>query len=261
MQPNTTYKGDFFMKRTIRTVALILAVVIMAAFALTGCEMARKLQGAEMTFPAKISDAKTFSFKMKIDYKKGATNTVINMDCYKQTAENGSEEYAYCYSCPQGAHQSYKNIYADGKLYEIANFSEHTGSYYVKDDVNVDAEGNIIYHIKQNILLLSVAAMVGKANKETLNGEQVYRYDVDINDKSASIWYNSEVLVKCYIKFVHEDDEDEEYTLTLSDYTFDEELPAEIFARPDTYGLGYIESPFSFETWMEIITTFSKKLK
>lgn len=250
------------MKKKIKIFALVFAVLFTALFSFAGCDLTRKINGAEINFPAKISDAKSFSFKMNVNYKKGDATTVINMDCYKRTAEDGKEQYAYVYTCPErAAHESYKNVYANNKLYEVVNFTKNTGTYYVKDGISEDDEKNILYQVKQNILLLSVAALLKKATKETLNGEQVYRYDVDVNDKTISIWYNTNALVKCYVKFEGEDgEEDEEYTLLLSDYTFNEELPAEVFSDPSKNVLGYVESPLSFETWMEIITSFGSKL-
>lgn len=244
------------MKKIIRMVVVCLMVVMVAAFGLVGCDTARKLGGAETSFPGKISNAKTLSFKMNINYKKGSTDTTINMDCYKKDGE-----YAYVYTCPQATYASYKNIYADNKLYEVVNFTSNTGSYYTKDDVSVDDESNILYHVTQKIMLTSVAALLTKAHKEQLNGEDVYRYDVEISGKNISIWYNSEVIVKLYVKFDGENGEDaEEYTFLLSDYKFDEEIDGAIFARPNTYGIGYFPSPISFETWMEIITSFAGKL-
>ena len=176
-----------------------------------------------------------------------------NLDQYEE------EEYAYIYTCQKGNYSSYKNIYADDKLYEIANLPVG-GIYYVKDDVSVSDDSNILYQVTQNIMLTSVAALLVKAKKETLNGEQVYRYDVEISGKNVSIWYNSEVLVQLYAKFAGENGEpDEEYTIALSNYKIDEEISADVFARPDTY-TGYVESQISFEAWMEIINAFAKRL-
>ena len=248
------------MKKTKILLVAVLVIVFTLSVVLSACDLARKINGAEISFPTKVSNAETIFFNMDIDYKKGAKSTQINMKCYNHTTSD-KDVYAYVYSCPQGAYSSYKNIYADSKLHEIVNFTTNTGSYYTKNDVSVDANENMLYHVKKNILLLSAAALVKKANKETLNGETVYRYDVDVDGKTISIWYNSEFLVKCYVKFEGKDGEaDEEYTLSLSGYKFDEPIPDEIFASPDTYGLGYIESPFSFESWMEIMTSFAGKL-
>lgn len=245
------------MKKIIKMVVICLMVVVVAAFGLVGCDTARKLGGAEMSFPSKISNAKTLSFKMNVNYKKGDQDVTIDMDCYKQ-----DNEYAYRYTCPQATYASYKNIYADNKLYEIANATPHTGMYYIKDDVSVDDESNILYHVTQKIMLTSVAALLTKAHKEQLNGEDVYRYDVEISGKNISVWYNSEVIVKLYVKFDGENGEDaEEYTFLLSDYKFDEEIPSDIFTCPSASLLdGYVESPISFESWMEIIESFAGKL-
>ena len=153
------------MKKIIRTLSLFFlnVFVISSVFALAGCEFTRKLNGAEITFPQKISSAETFSFKMKVEYKKGDDTTVIDMQCYKANGEDGKEEYAYVFETSQAAFKSYKSIYADGKLYEVVNATANTGSYYIKEGVAVDDDGNMLYHVKKNILLTSVAALITNA--------------------------------------------------------------------------------------------------
>ena len=249
------------MKKSVGIIALILVVTTLVAFAFAGCDLTRKMKGAEMTFPGKISDSAKLSFKMNINYKKGETTTVIDMDCFRAKNEAGENEYAYVYTTAGARYASYKNIYADGKLYEIVDISNVAGTYYIKDNVPVDDNGNILYHITQKILLTGVAAFLSKGQKETLNGEEVYRYEISINGKKVSLWYNSEVLVKVYVYFPAEEEggEAEQYTIHLSDYHFDEELPANTFKRPDTYGITYVHSPMSVEDWMSIITGFAGK--
>ena len=163
------------MKTSMKIITVILLLAVLSAIAFTGCDLTRKLGGAEMTFPGKVSGAKSLSFKMNILYKKGSAETVVDMDCYKQTAEGNAAEYAYVYNCSEALYGSYKNIYADGKLYEVVNATKRTGSYYVKEGVPVDDESNILYHMTQNILLTSAAALLTKAKKETINGEKTYR--------------------------------------------------------------------------------------
>ena len=99
-----------------------------------------------------------------------------------------------------------------------------------------------------------------KAKKETLREENVYRYDVSISGKNVSLWYNSEALVQLYVAFENDGGETEEYTIALSDYIFDQDLPEEAFKRPSTYGITYIQSPISFEDWTNILTSFAQKL-
>ncbi|MBO4262830.1 MAG: hypothetical protein J5903_03485, partial [Clostridia bacterium] len=126
------------MKKTLKAFAFICAALIATICVLTGCDITRKLNGAETTFPQKVSSADTLSFKMKLNYKKGETNNAINMECYKMNAEDGKEEYAYIYDSSQSLYHSYKNVYADNKLYETVNVTANSGSYYVKNDVNID---------------------------------------------------------------------------------------------------------------------------
>ena len=246
-------------RKIAKSIALILSIVLLVAVALTGCDLSRKLQGAEMTFPGKISGSRKLSFKMNVNYTKDDVTTVIDLDCYRAKNEAGQDEYAYVYSCPEARYDSYKNIYADGKLYEIINIRKNAGTYYTKDGVSVSDEGNILYHITQKIFLTSVAALVSKAKKETIGGTSVYRYDVAVNEKNITLWYDSNVLVQLYVEF-EEEGSKEAYAIAFSDYTFDQDLPADTFKRPDTYGLTYIESPISFEAWTEILTSFAGKL-
>ena len=250
------------MKRSIKLIALIVLVVMLAGLVFAGCgDLTRKLKGAELSFPNKISGAKKLSFKMNINYRKGESRTEIDMQCYRAKNESGQDEYAYVYSTANALYDSYKNLYADGKLYETINVTKNGGSYYVKENVSVEDDGNILYHITQKILLTSAAAFVSKAQQETMNGETVYRYDVMVSGKKVTLWYNSEVLVKIFVSFAGEEEgEYEQYTIKLSDYTFNEDLPADAFKRPDTYGITYVESPISFEDWMSIVSSFATKL-
>ena len=249
------------MKKAVLITVLLMVVITLALGAFAGCDLTRKVKGAERTFPSKVTKAKDLSFKMDIDYKKGDTSISIAMDCYKTTTETGEEEYTYFYSHPAARSDSYQNLYADGKLYEIVNLTKNAGTYYVKEGVGVDDEGNIMYHVSKKIFLTSVAAFISKAKKDTVKGEEVYRYDVDINGKSISLWYNDEVLVQLYAKFADENGGDaEEYTFGFSDYKFDEKADAAVFSRPNAPGSFYLESPYAFEDWMGVMTSFGGKI-
>jgi len=247
-----------------KTFAVVIAFVLLITVlvcSLAGCDLERKINGAELSFPTKISRASKLSFKMELKYKKGDVSNVISMDCFRAKNEDDEYEYAYVYSGQGALYDSYKNIYADGALYEIVNVTKNTGTYYVKENVSVADEGNILYHITQKIFLIGAAAFVSKAQEETLKGEKVYRYDVMVGGKKVTLWYNSEVLVKIFVSIKDEESgEFEQYTIRLSDFTFDEDLPADAFKRPDTYGITYLPSPMSFEDWMTIITSFAGKL-
>ena len=251
------------MKRksfVIAGIALVLTVVLLAAFVLAGCDLTRKLTGAELSFTKKVSGAKKISFHMNVNYVKDGVSTEIDMDCYRAENADGADEYAYVYSTPSAAYGSYKNIYADNKLYEQVDVTSVSGFYHVTDGVSVEDDGNILYHITKKIFLTSVAAFVSKAKQENLRGEDLYRYDVSINDKSFSLWYNSDVLKQIYVAFTSDGEPTEEYTIRFSDYTFDQDLPENTFKRPDTYGITYLESPISFENWTGILSSFGSKL-
>ena len=247
-------------KIVIMGIALLLTIVLLSVFVFAGCDFTRKLTGAELSFPSKVKGADKLSFKMNVTYTKEEVTTVIDMDCYRAKNEAGEEEYAYVYSTEKAANASYKNIYADGKLYEQVNVTKVSGFYHVTDNVSVEDDENILYHITKKIFLTSVAAFVSKAKTETLRGEEVYRYDVSISDKNISLWYNKNVLVQIYVAFESDGEPTEEYTIYLSDYTFDQDLPEDTFKRPDTYGINYLESPITFESWTGILTSFGSKL-
>lgn len=250
------------MKKAYKLLVFVSIAVCFVTIAFAGCaELSRKWNGAEMSFPGKISNAKTLSFSMEVTYRKGDEKTDIAMTCYRRTLADGSQEYAYVYSTANALHSSYKNLYADGNLYETVNVTKNAGSYYVKEGVGVTDEGNILYHVTQKILLTSAAAFLSKAQQETLGGETVYRYDVMVSGNKVTLWYNSEALVKIYVAFKDENgDYTENYTIRLSDYTFDKDLPEDAFKRPADYGITYVPSPWAFEEWMSILSTFASKL-
>ena len=251
------------MKRksfVIAGIALVLTVVVLATFVFAGCDFTRKLTGAELSFTKKVSGADKLSFKMNVTYVKDGVTTVIDMDCFRAKNADGAEEYAYVYTTPTAAYGSYKNIYADNKLYEQVNVTTASGFYHVTDDVSVEDDGNMLYHVTKKIFLTSVAAFVSKAKQENLRGEDVYRYDVSISDKNFSLWYNDDVLKQIYVAFESDGEPTEEYTIYLSDYTFDQDLPEDTFKRPNTYGITYLESPITFEQWTGIMSSFGSKL-
>ena len=229
-------------------------------FFASGCDVVRKLQGAELEFPKKVAAADSLSFDIALNYQDNdGESTDINISCYKK-----GSEYAYDYRLADSRLGSaYRNLYADECLYEVYTNALNTGSYYVKEDVAVDDQTNFLYMVCQNITALSVAALVFTSHKETLNGETVYRYDLSAEEGDFKFWFNDKEMVKLLAVFKSTDGEgnetQEKYTLSFSNYKF-EQVDTAPFTRPaDLDGL-YIESPISFEDWVSIIGNFGKKV-
>jgi len=248
------------MKKTFKVIIIsVLLVTLISLLALSGCDIKRKLTGAEMQFPKKISEANVFSFDMALNYKSGDESTDISMSCYKS-----GDEYAYDYYLSDNKGSKYRNLYADDCLYEILmKNSLNLGSYFKKENVTIDDSGNFLYQITQNILVASVATFISKAKKETLNGETVYHYDITLNEQHFGVWYNDTALVKLYASFDSTDSEgnttSEEYTALFSNYKF-EDAKNDAFTRPQNLDGVYVESPISFEDWARIINRFSEKI-
>ena len=250
------------MKNKVKIVSLIVLTVIITTFVLCGCDLARKLKGAEVSFPTKIAEAKAFSFDMDITcVDKNGTSTV-SMRCYKRENEDGDDEYAYDFFNKNAVSviNTYRNLYADDRLYEVLNPDLGVGSYYVKESVSVTSDDNVLYVITENILIATVATFLTSAHKEELNGENVYRYDIEVNDKNISIWYNDVSLVKIAAELQDENGDKAKYDILLGNYKFDEEMTDNPFVRPNELPGIYAEQPFDYEDWAKVVNNFATYL-
>ena len=156
------------------SIITVLGLVFVAA----GCDVVRKLQGAEFEFPQKVAAADNLSFDIALTYESNGETTDIDVSCYKK-----GNEYAYEYRLADSrAGTKYRNLYADNNLYEILTNDLSLGSYYVQSDVSVEDDSNFLYMVCSNITALSIAALVFTSHKETLNDETVYRYDLSTEE-------------------------------------------------------------------------------
>ena len=234
--------------------AILLLISVTATF--IGCDLARKLTGAEVKFPERVAGAEQLSFDMALTYECEGESTVIDLSCFKRNSE-----YAYSYASSGSiTGYTYLNLYADEKLYETVKTNLNVGSYHVKNNVQTNDEGNLLYWVSKNILALTVAAMVTKAHKETLNGETVYRYDISLKGNNYQFWYNSSVLVQLKAFYEKKKGDDttvqETYTAVFSNYKF-KEVETDPFVRPQDRGGLYTESAISFEEWVSILGNFT----
>lgn len=246
------------MKNWIKIATAVVAMTMIMTM-LVGCDFARKLNGAEVNFQKKVEAATELSFDMHVSIESENETSNMDISCYK----NG-EEYAYTFVDPTNTSVVYRRLYADNKLYEyMTKTTLHVGSYYVEDNVDVAADENILYWVTKNIMLATYVTLLTDSKKETLNGTTVYRYDFAYEGNDYSLWYDQDNLVKIAATFRSTDEEgqvhSETYTATFASYRF-AEVDKTPFARPaDTTGAMYIESPISFEDWMQIIDKFSAR--
>lgn len=244
------------MRKYIKIITCVCLVALTCIVCLSGCDISRKLTGAEVKFPEKIASAEYLSFDMILNYKSGDDETEITMSCYKD-----NDEYSYDYYLTQKTELTYRNLYADNKLYEIVDNKYNVGSYYVIENVPYDDQGNFLYVVTTNIMAVSLATLATRSHKETVDGKTLYRYDVTLDGNNVKIWFDDDALVKVYAEFDAEDQNGnakEEYTITLSNYKFGEKN-AEPFTRPEDLNGVYIPSPIAFESWVSILDNFAAK--
>jgi len=250
------------MKKLSRLVAAVVAVVVVLAV-LAGCDLSRKLNGAEVNFSNKVQAAESLSFDMALTVIDETGEQKLSVGCYKS-----GNDYAYVFCSPDDADVVYRKLYADGRLYEFVSKSNSVlgvevsaGSYYVQENVSYTADENLLYAVTQNIMAAAYVALLSTAQKETWDEGTVYRYDFALQGNDYSLWYDDQNLVQVEATFRSTDEAGgqraETYRARFSNYRFAEvdEAP---FRRPADM-VGYVESPISFETWMEILNKFSAK--
>jgi len=240
--------------------AAVLAAVCVALTLLGGCDLTRKLQGAEVNFRKKVENAEELSFDLFLTVTDEGGTSSIDMACYMK-----GEEYAYVFGDPDNSGVQYRKLYADGKLYEFMAktvLTAKTGTYYIEEGVDVSADENVLYWVRKNIMLASYAALITAGKKETDGDKTVYRYDFTYGGNDYSLWYDDENMTRITAVFRSTDDDGTVYTETydakFSNYLF-AGVSAEPFKRPAELNGAYIESPVSFETWMSIMDKFGGK--
>ena len=246
------------MKKLLKVSICIVVLVMALTTVLSGCGLARKFKGIELKFQKKIEDAEELSFDMLLTVIDRDGTQQIKLSCYKQ-----EDEYAYIFANPNNSAAVYRRLFADNKYYEFlqtGNSLVQVGTYYVRDDVAVDHSDNILYAVTHYIMLASLVTLISSGKKETLNGVETYRYDFDANGNDYSLWYDDENLVQVEGIFRSKDEAgnvtEETYRAAFSNYKF-EDVDDAPFDRPGTL---FVESPISFEEWMNVITKFSTKM-
>ena len=236
--------------------AVISAVLALAVILPCGCDLTRKLNGAEVNFKNKVENAEEISFDLFITVKDESGTSSLDISCYMK-----GEDYAYVFPNPSG-NTEYRKLYADGKLYEFMTSKNlPTGSYY-EEEADVSADDNILYWVRKNIMLATYATLITEGKKENDGDKTVYRYDFTYGGNDYSLWYDEENMVKISATFYSTDNSgevhSETYTAQFSNYLF-ENVSAEPFKRPQELKGLYVESSISFESWMTIIGKFGTR--
>lgn len=247
------------MKKTGKIIICILILALACSAILGGCDLVRKVKGAELGFQKKLKAATEVSFDMHLDITKSGVTSGIDLSCYKK-----GDEYAYTFSDPALKGVTYRKLFADNCKYEFCEtttlLNVRTGTYVKTEDVPYTDDSNLLYVVTKNIMLVTVAAFITKAEKETLGDTEVYHYSFDYNGDQYHFWYDAENLVKVSATFNSEDENgvksSETYAATFTNYRF-EKVAGEPFLRP--VPISYVESPYTVEEWMEILTEFGAR--
>ena len=235
-----------------KIICFLLSLTVVFAF-LCSCDIDRKLEGVEMKFKQKIESATELSFSAHLKTEADGKTKELNIDCFKNAGE-----YSYEFNNPNNASSRYRRLYADNKLYEFIETSgQAAGTYSVTDNVSIDANENLLRQIEKNIMLATYATLLLDGKKETFNGAEVYRYDLDVDGNTYTLWYDDTYLIKIAAVINTTDGEgkttSDYYEAIFSDYKF-ENVDKTPFERP---GALYVESPVEIEDWIGIICDFS----
>lgn len=252
------------MKRK-KIIVCFLSVVLMMTAVLTACNVAsdisRKVQGVEVKFQKKIEKASQLSFDMHLTIEKDGSTSEIDISCYKK-----GDEYAYTFTQPNDINIVYRRLFADNCLYEFLTKKAllvPAGSYYTTQNVAYTDDTNILYTVRKNIMLATYATLLTVGKQDKVGDVDAYRYDFSYGGNQYSLWYDNENLIKIEATFNSTDDDgntsSETYSALFTNYVFDN-VASEPFLRPnETTDAVYVESPISFEEWMNIINQFSTR--
>lgn len=238
---------------------LLILFVILLSFAFTGCELNRKLNGAEVNFAKTVQSAKNLSFDMTIETEE---NQKINLSCYKM-----DNDYAYKFSLDTVSYPTYRQIFINSVQYNILEVYDSldigigsipvgTGTYYVVNDVDYTSEDNLLYVVTENFLTATYLTLVKKAVKDKdADGKTLYRYDFQYDGNSYSFWFDETYLRR--VKIAYPDNT--YYDLTFANYHFGTVDRAYFVTPEETAGV-YVKSPFTFQEWANILGDFSNKV-
>lgn len=238
---------------------LIVLIVAISCFSFVGCEINRKLNGAEINFAKTVKNSKEFSFDMSILTED---NQKINLTCFKS-----DNDYAYKYSFDGVTYPTYRRIFIKNKQYDILEVYDKlntsigsipvgTGMYYSVDNVSYMTEDNLLYHVSENLLTATYLTLVKSCVKEKdSNGMTLYRYDFTYEGDNYSFWFDNTYLRRVRILF----SDNTSYDISFSNFHFGT-VDREFFVTPEeTAGL-YVKSPFTFQEWANILGDFSSKI-
>lgn len=243
------------MKRFLGIVILLL--ILTSLFC--GCDLSRKLNGAETNFAKTVEKSKEYSFDMSILTEK---NQKINLTCVKR-----DNDYAYKYSLEEQTYPTYRRMFVDSKMYDILEVADSfntpfgdvtmgTGTYYITENVPFTSEDNVLFAVSENLLKASLLTLVKSAVKErTEKGETWFRYDFTYEQDNYSFWFDDTYLRR--VKIVYEDNTF--YDLYFSAFRFGS-VDRELLIKPEERTGVYVKSPFSFEEWSNLLESFSNKI-
>lgn len=244
------------MKRKLITVILL---IIVLSSVLVGCEINRKLNGAEINFAKTVQNSKEYSFDMSVLNEK---NEKINVTCVKK-----DNDYAYKYSLDGMSYPTYRRIFINSNQYDILEVYDNldtpigsipigTGTYYVNENVSYQSEENLLYTVSENLLTATYVTLVKSAVKEKGdNGEKLYRYNFTYENDNYSFWFDDTYLRR--IKIVYQDNTS--FDISFSNFHFGS-VDREYLVTPEEATGLYIKSYFSFQEWESIIGDFSNKI-
>ena len=239
---------------------LLTSAVVLTA--LCSCDFQRKLDGVELKFQQKVSSATEYSFNAELKIESDGTTSVLNVNCYKKDGK-----YSYVFPSSDDESKEYRRLYADGYFYEFLTakkssvlFGDVEGGTYYKEEKSVSDDKNFLYQIEQNILLATYATLVLDGKKETLDGKEVYRYELTVENNTYKLWYDDANLVKIGAIIRSQDGEGNEkadtYEAKFSDYKF-EEVDATVFRKPEDANGIYAESSTPLEDTLGTLGKFS----
>ncbi len=245
------------MKNKILPIITVIALVVLLF--LTSCELYEKLNGAEVKYKKLIEGAEEYSFAATVVCTDTDGTKTVNLKCfYKDGA------YAYVYSLEKvGDVLTYRELFKDNEYYQIlenynsltipfSNVGIGAGEYYLYPETSATSDKNLVYNLTSQLLVGSYATLLKTSVKETLNGKDVKKYSFTYEDDEYTYWFSDKYLEQ--FKLV--DNGGAEYLVTYKDYCF-ENVDTAYFVKPQDVIGAYIESNFSFEEWVEILSGLS----
>lgn len=237
----------------------IILILLISTTLLCGCELGRKLNGAETQFAKTVGECKEYSFDMSILTEE---NQKINLTCVKK-----NNDYAYKYSLDGQSYPTYRRMFVNSCQYDILEVADSfdtpfggvtmgTGTYYITENVSFTSKDNVLYTVSENLLTATYLTLVKSATKEkNENGETLFRYDFTYEQDNYSFWFDSTYLRR--VKIVYQDNTF--YDLFFSAFRFGS-VNRECLIKPEETAGVYVKSPISFQEWEKILGDFSNKI-